>query len=209
MKTKIALHFTSIIVLLFILVSGGAEDIYAHCDTMDGPVVKAARKAIDTGNVRLVLAWVQKDDEAVIENAFKNTLAVRKLSPEARALADMYFFETLVRIHRAGEGAPYTGLKPSGANLGPVVPAADRAIETGSPDALVKMLTETVRKGGLERYKHVLSRKNYNQNDVAAEREYVKSYVEFVHYVEGIHMAAEEPGDLHSHEPGVSAAHKD
>jgi hypothetical protein len=43
---------------------------------------------------------------------FTKTLAVRKQSKEAKELADMYFFETLVRIHCAGEGAPYTGLKP-------------------------------------------------------------------------------------------------
>src|SRR6187402_881198 len=75
----------------------------AHCDGMDGPVVKAAQKALDDGNVNLVLIWVQKNDEAEIKNAFEKALAVRKLNNEAKELADLYFFETLVRIHRAGE----------------------------------------------------------------------------------------------------------
>jgi len=86
-----------------------SHPVAAHCDTLDGPVVGAARRALDTGNVDLVLVWVQKDDEAEVLGHFQKTLAVRKLSPQARDLADMYFFETLVRLHRAGEGAGYTG----------------------------------------------------------------------------------------------------
>ena len=90
---------------------------FAHCDGLDGPVVKVAQKALETGNVNLVLIWVQKKDEGEVKKAFQKTLAVRKLNPQAKELADMYFFETLVRIHRAGEGEPYTGLKPAGRDL--------------------------------------------------------------------------------------------
>ena len=73
----------------------------AHCDRLDGPVVAAARKALDTGNVNLVLVWVQKKDDAEIRKHFDKTVAVRKAGGQAKELADMYFFETLVRIHRA------------------------------------------------------------------------------------------------------------
>jgi hypothetical protein len=46
------------------LAFGWTEPAVAHCDTPDGLVVAAARKALDTGNVNLVLIWVQKRDEA-------------------------------------------------------------------------------------------------------------------------------------------------
>ena len=113
---------------------------HAHCDGLDGPVVKAAQNALAEGNVNLVLIWVPKDDEAEIKRAFEKTVAVRKLNPEARELIDLYFFETLVRIHRAAEGAAYTGLKPAGRDLGPAIPAADKALETGNVDPVVKLL---------------------------------------------------------------------
>jgi hypothetical protein len=41
--------------------------VAAHCDGLDGPVVPAARKALETGDVNLVLIWVQKSDEAEIK----------------------------------------------------------------------------------------------------------------------------------------------
>lgn len=102
----------------------------AHCDGLDGPVVAAARKALASGDPNPVLIWVQPKDEADVRRAFMEAVAVRKLNGQARELADRYFFETLVRVHRAGEGAPYTGLKPAGRDLGPAIPLADKAVAT-------------------------------------------------------------------------------
>src|SRR5688572_7912286 len=101
------------------------DSAFAHCDSLDGPVVKAAQKALDTQNVDLVLVWGRPEDESEIRIAFNKTLAVRTLGQMAKELADRYFYETVVRLHRAGEGAPYTGLKPAGRDLGQAIPAAD------------------------------------------------------------------------------------
>jgi len=187
----------------------GSTPVFAHCDTMNGPVVKAARRALEAGNVNLVLIWVQKKDEAEITEAFKKTLVTRKLSPEAKQLADMYFFETLVRIHRAGEGAPYTGLKPADVEPEPGIAAADKAIETGSGEALVKDLTETIHHGIHERFMEVMAKKNFKPDDVKAGREYVKSYVTFVHYVEGLYQAATKPAEGHAHESESVGLHEE
>lgn len=162
----------------------------AHCDTLDGPVVSAARQALDTGNVNLVLVWVQQTDEAEIRDAFQKARAVRKGGGEARDLADTYFFETLVRVHRAGEGAAYTGLKPAGV-VEPPVAAADKAIATGKPQELAKLISARVEKGLHGHFDQVMAKKRYNPNDVEAGRAYVSAYVEFVHYAERLYDAAE------------------
>jgi hypothetical protein len=103
--------------ILFAIVLMWSAPGLTHCDTMDSPVIKAAQKALETGNVNLVPVWVQEKDEAEAKTAFDKALDVGKLGPKAKELADMYFFETLVRIHRAGEGAPYSGLKPNQADI--------------------------------------------------------------------------------------------
>ena len=172
----------------------------AHCDGMDGPVVKAARTAIETGNVNAVLIWVQKKDEDEVRKAFKKTLTVRKLSPDAAALADMYFFETIVRLHRTGEGAPYTGLKLAGRDLGPAIPAADKALESGSAEPLLKLLTESVQGGIQEHFKEAMAKKDFSKDDIEAGRASVKAYVEYVHYVERIYQAAKAPAEGHYQE---------
>ncbi len=170
----------------------------SHCDTLEGPVVMTAKAALDKNDVTPVLKWVKKEHEREIRDVFKNTLTVRKLSPEARKLADMYFFETLVRIHRAGEGAPYTGLKP-GEAVEPIIAEADKALEKGSVDDLVNHVTDAVAKGIRERFTHAKeTKKNANQS-VDAGREFVQAYVVFTHYVEGIHEAAKKT--VHGHQP--------
>lgn len=74
---------------------------------------------------------VKSEHEAEIRDAFAKAIAVRGLSGYARQLADRYFFETLVRIHRASEGEAFTGLKPAG-SVEPGIEAADEALEKGS-----------------------------------------------------------------------------
>jgi hypothetical protein len=162
----------------------------AHCDGLDGPVVRAAQKALESGDVVHVLVWVREQDEAEIKAAFEKTAAVRRLGAEARGLADSYFYETVVRVHRAGEGEPYTGLQPAGRDLGPAIPAADNAIETGSPDALLELVTSLATHGIHERFEHVLHAKAAQSRDVKSGRAFVAAYVAFIHYVERLAEAA-------------------
>jgi hypothetical protein len=199
MKNAIVLSAVSIVLLTPRLAS-------AHCDTLDGPVVKTAQKALATGKVGPVLAWVQAKDEAEIKAAFDETLAVRKLGAEAKALADRYFFETLVRVHRAGEGAPYTGLKPAGSVQEPALALADKAIDTGKLEPVAKLLADAVRTGLHERVAHLRAQKAPG-DDVAKGRQWVAAYVAYVHYVVGAHQAAagktgehEEPAEVHARE---------
>jgi len=201
MKSKLFGASLTLFLTLFTTSLFQPEWAIAHCDGMDGPVVKAARNALETANVNFVLIWVQNKDESEIKTAFSKTLAVRKLNPEAKELADLYFFETLVRIHRAGEGAPYTGLQPAGRDLGPAIPAADSALENGNVQPLVKLLTDTVQTGIRERFEHVRAKKKFSKNDVSSGREYVKGYVEFVHYVERLYDAAKHTAAGHYSEP--------
>lgn len=185
---------------------GWTAPALAHCDTLDGPVVAAARKALDTGNVNLVLVWVQKSDDAEIRSAFQRTRNVRKAEGETRELADLYFFETLVRVHRAGEGAAYTGLKPAG-TVEPPVAAADKAIETGKLQGLAKLIFDRTEKGLHGHFDQVMARKKYNPNDVEAGRAYSSAYVEFTHYAERLYNAAETMAPGHVQKTPAAPAH--
>lgn len=185
----------------------------AHCDTLDGPVIADARTALAVGEVTPVLKWVKAEDESEIRAAFAEALTVRKLDASAQALADRSFFETLVRIHRAGEGAPYTGLKPAGA-VEPVVAKADQALEQGSVDSLVKAILSHTESGIRERFNHALEARKHAKESVAAGREYVEAYIGYVHYVEGIAQvvhgstAHQHPSSPPDHHAEKEPAHK-
>ncbi len=168
---------------------------FAHCDTLDGPVVMTAKAALEKSDVTPILKWVKKSDEAEIRELFKKTLIVRGKGKEAQELADRFFFETLVRIHRAGEGAPYTGLKSEPAE--PIIAAADQALESGSIDDLVKHITDVVAKGIRERFAHAKEAKKHTDENIESGREFVEAYVVFTHYVERLHVDALAGGAHH------------
>lgn len=160
--------------------------VMAHCDTMDGPVIMEAKDALTKGDVTPLLKWVKQEHESAIKTSFANTLTVRAKGPEAKALADTYFFETLVRLHREGEGAPFTGLKPAG-EVEPPIAEADRAIAEGDVDELAREIGQAAEKSVRERFEHLIEAQKHKDQSVEAGREYVEAYVQFVHHVEGLH----------------------
>ena len=204
--TRVLLAVASLFLGIVVLVPG---HVLAHCDGLDGPVVTAARQALEKSDVNRVLIWVQREDDAAIRKAFEQTLAVRELSPKAREMADMYFFETLVRVHRAGEGAPYTGLKPAGRDLGPAIPGADRALETGDVEPLVRLLVGSAEKGLRERFAEARAARNYPAGNVETGREYIEKYVPFIHYVERMYQSATTSPAGHEPEASAAARHKE
>jgi len=172
-----------------------ASFLFAHCDTLTGPVIMDAKKALESGNVSPVLKWIKEEYESEVTYSFKKALEVRQLNGTARELADYYFFETVVRLHRAGEGVPYSGI--SNEVIEPIIVEADKALNTGSVDVLLRMLTSEVEDRLRHRFSEVVEKKKNGDRSVKDGREYVKAYVEFVHYVEALHRS--EMKEEHSH----------
>ena len=178
---------------------------FAHCDTMEGPLIGDAKKAINSNNVNIVLKWVPEANEAEIKDVFIQTMKVRVLSPDAEKLADKSFFETLVRIHRAAEGVPFTGVKPLGTPIDPRVAAADKSIAAGNLSPVKGLIPEKNRPELTERFEKVMSLKNFDVNDVKAGREYIEAYVQFFKFAEG-EEEHEGHGDAHAAE-GTGSGH--
>lgn len=176
----------------FSLLAGTAR---AHCDTMNGPLIPEAKAALEAGDVTPALKWIQADNEAEVKAAFAKAVAVRAQGPEAKELADRYFLETLVRLHRAGEGAPYVGLKDE--PVEPIVALADQALADGSAEAMIQKMNNHLAHAVQEKFNRALEAGKNKDQSVEAGREYVEAYVVYMHYVEGIHATLMSTGDHH------------
>jgi len=146
-----------------------------HCDSLDGPVVVAAQKALEKSDVSLILPYVPQEGEEEVIQAFNKVLPLHKKPNGAREIVDLYFYETVVRVHRAGEGAPFTGLKPAGLDVGPVIPIAEKAIETSSPDELIALLTGMLKDEIERRFHNMLHTQQHAKESTAHAREYVEA----------------------------------
>lgn len=179
-----------------------SSEAWAHCDTMSGPVIADAQKALETGDVNAVLKWVSADREKEIRELFEKTLQVRRQDKDVQELVDMHFFETLVRVHRAGEGAPYTGLKPADTPVEPGIEAAEQALQEKSGSALIEDMQAELGSRLQERFDRVVEAARHKDDSVAAGRAYVEAYVEYIHYVEGLHLALTGASG-HGHDAGA------
>jgi hypothetical protein len=175
------------------------DQVWAHCDSLEGPVVQDARLALEKSDPTPVLRWVSREHEGELRDAFKQTMAVRTKGDDAKALADRYFFETLVRIHRAGEGEAFSGLKPT-SSVDPGIAAADKALTAGSAKELAKHMSAAVSEGIQKRFTVALERKKHAAASVEAGREYVEAYVDYIHFVESINRLASHGASRRHHE---------
>jgi len=182
-STSLRMVLAPMFIILLLMASTNVS--FAHCDTMDGPLIKDAKIAISKKNVNYVLKWVQPENETEIKEAFSLAIKVRKLGVDAQNLADKYFFETVVRLHRSGEGVPFTGVKPSGTPIDEKVLAADKSIEKGNLSPLKNLVPKEMMPELEERFNKVMSLNNFDVNNVAAGREYIEAYVQFFKYAEG------------------------
>lgn len=188
MKTKLRkTAFTAAAAGIFSLVFAGSAQ--AHCDALDGPVITEARTALEAGDVTPLLKWVPAEDEAEIRRVFADVRKVRGQNETAQNIADRHLFATLVKVHRASEGAPFTGIKPSG-QIDPGLMAADAALENGQIDRLVANITRKIEDGIRERYKEARNARARADQSVEEGRDFVTDYVSYIHYVEGVHGAA-------------------
>jgi len=174
--------------------------VHGHCDTAEGPAVKDGRKALETGNINYALKWIPADGEAELRDVFEKSLKVRNIGAEVAELADRLFLETMVRIHRMGEGVGFTGIQPNGTLIDPVVKAADEAIAVGSDADLVLMVPRERRAELDKRFRAALDIRDFDVDDVAAGRRYLAAYVSFFTYAEGEdHAHHAQAGHSHEH----------
>ncbi len=193
----------NVIRFLFVVaavLSVGTLRLSAHCDSVDGPVVADARVALERGDVTPVLKWVQVNAEPEIREAFVRTMKVRAGGAEAAELADRWFFETLVRVHREGENAPYTGLKPAGTDVGMALRTGDEAVQSGSLDPVEALVLSRVREALHHRFGELREAAAHADESVDAGRRWVAAYTEFIHTVERFDRDATTSAVAHAHQ---------
>lgn len=173
-------------VLTGILLLSIVPTAHAHCDSLDGPVVLDAQTALANGDVSPVLKWVNAADEPAIRDAFNKTIEIRQLNKDVLEMADRWFFETLVRIHRASEGEPFTGLKPAGSVRDQVILMADQTIVDGSAEGFADKIAAHTREAVQQRFDHLMELSAARENSVEDGRAWVAAYVDYIHFAKAV-----------------------
>ncbi len=190
--------FKTFILLIVSMLLLSTNPVSAHCDSYDGPVIIDAYKALETNNVNLLLKWVSESQEAEIKDLFRKTYNLKSGDKEIYTIVEKHFLETLVRLHRETEGAPFTGLKPAG-QVAPIVQMADNSIETQSVQELNRRFLGHIERVVNEKFQTVNQLSAQKDNSVEQGRAYVEAYVDYVHLLVGIHGMLEHGAGGHDH----------
>ncbi len=199
--------FSGLVLIIFMMIFNGisvlllsplALLLMAHCDTMDGPLIKDAQKALESKSISPVLKWIKEEDEEEITKMFEQVLVFSLKNPELTKMLEMYFLETVTRVHRKGEGAPYTGLKPAGYPIDPIIKKGDLSLETGSAEEVAELLSKEIKKEILKRFEKALKLKNKADEDPDIGRHYIEAYADYIHLIEHLHKLLKSPSEHHS-----------
>lgn len=198
------LLFIGVLAIALTVILALPKQVSAHCDTMDGPTAIDGKKALAENNINYALKWISPEYEEELSKTFAQSIKVRTLNADAQEVADRHFLENLVRLHRAGEGEAFTGLKPSGIPIDEKVAAADKSIEIGNLSPLEGFIAHEDMHELKERFNKAMALKNFDVNDVAAGRRYIDAYVNFFKFAEG---EEHEHGGQHGGQHGDGHGH--
>lgn len=182
-------HIKTTIVSIFTvaLILGFTSTTQAHCDRLNGPVAVAAKKALETGNVLKALIWVGEQQAEELKAKFTQSLEVYNNGEPSRQLAERYFMETTVRLHREVEGMPYTGLKPAQASSEDIQ-TAEQALDSGDLSPVTDLLAEEIQQKTNELYKQAMQAKESRGESVEAGRRWVDAYVKYIVHVHSLYQ---------------------
>ncbi|MBW6498752.1 MAG: hypothetical protein K0B09_10205 [Bacteroidales bacterium] len=192
LQTILSLAFVSLFMIF------GSLPALAHCDSYDGPVIKDAARALETNNVNLILKWITDEQEQQIIPLFNKTYNLKNGDKEVYAIVEKHFFETLVRLHRETEGAPYTGLKPAGTTK-QIIQMTDKALAEGNVDDFLVKFNSHINKVIREKYQKVAELNKVKDNSTEQGRAFVEAYVDYTHTVEALHDVLEHGGGHAGH----------
>jgi len=179
---RIAISLLSAVLLM----AGVSDRAGAHCDAINGPVAAAAQEALSAGRFETVAIWVGEAQEEELREKFEQCSAVYKRDGDAKKLAERYFMEIAVRLHREAEGFSYTGLKPA-APLPPDVAAAEKSLEAGNVTIVTDLLASELRYKTEELFEEAIKARTHKDENIDAGRKWVNAYVRYVIYVHGLH----------------------
>jgi hypothetical protein len=166
--------------------------MWLNDDLGEGPVIKAARRALKTGNMNYVLVWVPEESEKKLKNLFEKTFCEQRAGKDGQNIAIGWYFETVSRLHCAGERALFTCMKNAGPDESTVILKAERAIETGDEKEIAEFVPKNYEDDFRHRFRDVMEKKNYAMNNVTAGRVYVAAFIDFIRYLH--HTSASIPG---------------
>ena len=189
-KKTTMMKMAGILVMMLMFVTFTAKQSYAHCERENGPVAVAAKEALKSEDFSKVAIWIGEEQEEELKNKFRQSLSVYHKGGDSKELATEYFMSNAVRLHRAAEGMPFTGLKPAQA-AAKDIQVAEKALKTGNLDPVMDMFSSKMEDEAQKWFQKALEAKKNKDESVKAGREWADKYVKYIIYLHKLYQKIE------------------
>ena len=163
--------------------TGGGMNMPKYPDEMQEPVEKAAKMALETGNVNYILIWLPEESENTLKNLLEKTRCVRSSRMNMQNQVYDWYFATVNRFFNANRYPDYLTTQFGGLAEKPLVLKVDKAIESGDFEEIRDIIPVTHEADAKQRFQHIMDMRNYPVNNIAAGRAYVSAFFDFNRYV--------------------------
>lgn len=161
----------------------GGMNMLKYPDEMPGPVLKAAKIALETGNVNYILIWVPENYENTVKNLLEKTCCKRSSVLNTQKQAYDWYYETVNRLFSASRACDYLTYQSKAFAENPLVLKVYKAIESGNFEKIRDEIPVSYEADAQQRFLHVMNLRDYPVNNIAAGRSYVSAFFDFNRYV--------------------------
>jgi len=166
-----------------------------YYNSENGPVIIAAKKALETGNPNYVLIWVPEESENTLKNLLEKTFCERSTRKNIQNRGIDWYFESVNRLHFTCRWPHCPGMTSDGSDMKMIVSMVERAFETGNCEEICGVLPIAHTAEVKLRFHNVMNKRNYTVDDIAAGRAYVSAFIAFIAYLHNLSSVNPEESD--------------
>jgi len=163
-----------------------------HCDRNDGPVTRAAKRALETGNAQHILIWIQEDSENTVKNLLEKACCERTTRNDAHNNTVDWYFGTVSRLHSAYHGTHNLNISTKTPEEKAIILLVERACESGNFEDLSPVIPDDCTGEMRQYFDDVMKMRNFDKKNSAAGRVYVSAVVNFITFVYHLHSGSHE-----------------
>jgi Family of unknown function (DUF6448) len=154
----------------------------------DGPVTKAARESLETGNASCILIWIPEESENTLKNLLERACCARSTRQDGLNRTAEWYFETVNRLHVAGHGLNNLSISTKTPEEKAIILLVQRACESGNFEDIATGIPDAPAGELRQRFEDLMKKRDsYCEDNCIAGRRYVSAFVDFITFVNNLH----------------------
>ena len=159
----------------------------------DGPVTKAAKESLETGNANRILIWIPEESENTLKNLLERACCARSTRQDGRNRTAEWYFETVNRLHAASHGLNNLSISTKTPEEKAIILLVEGACESGNFEDIATRIPDTPAGEMRQRFEDLMKKRNsYCEENCVAGRMYVSAFVDFITFVNNLHSGSSE-----------------